>query len=135
MCGITGVYHFNNDEKTTKETVDKMRDTLAHRGPDGKGTFVSKDKKVGLGHRRLSIIDLSEKGAQPMTDEKEEIQIVYNGEVYNFKEIRKDLKNLGYDFKSETDTEVIMKSYQEWGVDCVKKFNGMFAFAILDNEK
>ncbi len=135
MCGITGVYHFNNDEKTTKETVDKMRDTLAHRGPDGKGTFVSKDKKVGLGHRRLSIIDLSEKGAQPMTDEKEEIQIVYNGEVYNFKEIRKDLKNLGYDFKSETDTEVIMKSYQEWGVDCVKKFNGMFAFAIWDKEK
>ncbi len=135
MCGITGVYHFNNDKKTTKETVDDMRDTLAHRGPDGKGTFLSSEKKVGLGHRRLSIIDLSEKGAQPMTDEGGKIQIVYNGEVYNFKKIRSELENLGYDFRSKTDTEVIMKSYQEWGVDCVKRFNGMFAFAIWDEEK
>jgi asparagine synthase (glutamine-hydrolysing) len=111
-----------------------MRDSLSHRGPDGKGTYISEDRKVGLGHRRLSILDLTQAGAQPMTDKNNEVEITYNGEVYNFKEIKKELKEKGYEFSSETDTEVIINSYKEWGVDCVKKFNGMFAFAIWDKK-
>jgi asparagine synthase (glutamine-hydrolysing) len=134
MCGITGVYHFNNNKKTSKEIVDQMRDSLSHRGPDGKGTYVSENQKVGFGHRRLSILDLTEAGAQPMSDKDKNIYITYNGEIYNFQEIKSDLEKKGYKFQSKTDTEVIINSYKEWGVDCVKKFNGMFAFAIWDKK-
>lgn len=144
MCGISGVYHFKNSQTTSEGIVTKMRDTLTHRGPDGAGVFISKDQKIGLGHRRLAIIDLSPLGSQPMTSksqtsnlksQKKSAWITYNGEVYNFLELRKELEKMGYQFKSKTDTEVILNSYLEWGVNCVKRFNGMFAFVIWDEDK
>jgi len=133
MCGIVGII-------TYKEPIDEkllidMRDTLIHRGPDDEGIWISSDKKVYLGHRRLSIIDLSIAGHQPMSDEEKKIWIVYNGEIYNFQEIRQELEKRGYMFKSNTDTEVIIYSYKEWDIDCLQKFNGMFAFGIWDENK
>ena len=131
MCGIVGIYNFK--EKPVLETqIKKMIDIIAHRGPDGEGIFI--DKNLGLGHRRLAIIDLTKAGHQPMTNEKGDVFIIYNGEIYNFLELRKKLEKLGHRFKSKSDTEVIIHSFEEWGIDCVKKFNGMFAFAIWDKK-
>jgi len=131
MCGING---FNFIEK---KILKEMNNSLKHRGPDAEGIYEDKKNKVSLGHRRLSIIDLSEKGIQPMsyTHGKKKATIVFNGEVYNFKEIKKELSNKGYKFKSDTDTEVMLASYLEWGKDCVKRFNGMWAFCIYDSQK
>jgi len=126
MCGICG---FNWEDK---EIIKEMSDTLAHRGPDQYGLYT--DKFVSLGHQRLSIIDLSEKGKQPMSNENGDIWVAYNGEIYNFKEIRKDLEGKGHIFKSETDTEIIVHAYEEYGIKCVNLFNGMFAFAIYDSK-
>lgn len=126
MCGING---FNwNDKKLAKS----MSDSLKHRGPDGEGFF--SDKNISFGHRRLSIIDLTDKGSQPMrySHEGKKAMIVYNGEIYNFQEIREELRKKGYKFKSDSDTEVILASFLEWGKDCVKRFNGMWAFCIYD---
>src|SRR3989339_513903 len=125
MCGIAG---FNWPEKPA---VTKMTDSLFHRGPDKGGFFC--DDKVSLGHRRLSIIDLSEKGSQPMFFKN--FVIVYNGEIYNFKEIRETLLGEGYRFASETDTEIVAAAYHHWGTQCVEKFNGMWAFCIYDRDK
>jgi asparagine synthase (glutamine-hydrolysing) len=125
MCGIAG---FNWPEQAL---ISQMAGTLKHRGPDDEGFYV--DSCVSLGHRRLSIIDTSEKGRQPMRYKN--LLIVYNGEVYNFKELREQLKSGGYDFVSNTDTEVVLCSYHRWGPDCVHKFNGMWAFCIYDSEK
>ena len=127
MCGICG---FNWSDRSLAED---MADIMAHRGPDQQGSFVDDD--VSLGHSRLSIIDLSEKGKQPMANEDGSIQIVYNGEIYNFKELRDILEEQGHNFSSDSDTEVIVHAYEEWGVECVKRFNGMFAFAIWDSNK
>ncbi len=125
MCGICG---FNwEDKKTLKE----MTDTIVHRGPNQYDYYT--DSLVSLGHRRLSIIDLSEKGKQPLCNEKGDVWIVFGGEIYNFKEIKKDLESKGHVFKSDTDTEVIVHGYEEYGIDCIKFFNGMFAFAIWDS--
>jgi asparagine synthase (glutamine-hydrolysing) len=124
MCGITG---FNWPDKSI---IEEMNRTIKHRGPDDEGLFV--DENVSLGHRRLSIIDISDKGHQPMIFG--DIIIVYNGEIYNFPDIKKELKSKGCTFTSETDTEVILKSYDLWGPDCVKKFNGMWAFCIYDKK-
>ena len=146
MCGISGIFHFDNSRHVDKKTVVRMRDTLIHRGPDDAGFYISPDKKVGLGTRRLKIIDLSEAGHMPMgashpnskfkiQNSKFTVWITYNGEVYNFKELRKGLEKKGYKFKSRTDTEVILNSYLEYGFNCVKRFNVMFAFAIWDEEK
>lgn len=107
-----------------------MATIMAHRGPDDQGIYL--EKNVGLSHRRLSIIDLSSAGHQPMANEDKSIVIVHNGEVYNYLEIRKELEKKSYRFKSNTDTEVILRSYEEWGKDCLLKFNGMFAFCIWD---
>ena len=126
MCGING---FNWEDK---ELIEKMTNEISHRGPDQYGYFTN--DKVSLGHRRLSIIDLSEKGRQPMSNEEESIWVIYNGEIYNFKEIRKDLEKKGHKFKSDSDTEVIIHSYEEYGPGCVNFFNGMFAFAIYDSK-
>ncbi|MCD6274506.1 MAG: asparagine synthetase B, partial [Candidatus Aenigmarchaeota archaeon] len=129
MCGIAG---FNwNDPNLIK----KMNNSLKHRGPDGLGTYT--DNLISLGHRRLAIIDLTERGKQPMEYEHKgrKAIITYNGEVYNFLELREKLEKKGYKFKSNTDTEVILASYLEWGFDCVKKFNGMWAFCIYDLQK
>ena len=134
MCGIVGFCDF---KKSTKEdNLEEMMSAIAHRGSDAKGSFHHSfdEVVVGLGHQRLSILDLSTDGIQPM--QFEHLDIVYNGEVYNFKEIQEELKVLGYDFYSHSDTEVLLKAYHCWGLDALEKFNGMFAMAILDkNDK
>jgi asparagine synthase (glutamine-hydrolysing) len=127
MCGINGF--------TWKDPhlIEKMDHVLQHRGPDDQGTYI--DDKITLGHRRLSIIDLSPAGRQPKCNEDESIWIVFNGEIYNFQEIRATLEKSGHQFSSNTDTEVIIHAYEEWGVDCVERFNGMWAFAVYDKKK
>jgi len=125
MCGIIGFYGFED-----KALLKNMTKSLTHRGPDDFGYY--SNKLYSLGHRRLSIIDLSKNGKQPMCNEDEDIWITYNGEIYNFLELKNELEEKGYKFKSDTDTEVIINAYEEWGVDCLHKFNGMFAFCIYD---
>ena len=127
MCGICGVYGLND-----KRLIRKMSDVISHRGPDGEGYFI--DDKIMLGHRRLSIIDLKT-GNQPIFNEDKSICIIYNGEIYNFLELRDELEKNGHCFSTNSDTEVIVHSYEQYGFDCVKKFNGMFAFAIWDSRK
>lgn len=127
MCGIVG-FNFRD-----RELLIKMMDTLHHRGPDQKGGMIFGN--FSIGHKRLSIIDLSEKGKQPMSNEGGNKWIVYNGEIYNYKEIREDLKKKGHIFRSNTDTEVIIHAYEEYSYSCVNLFNGMFAFAISDGKK
>lgn len=135
MCGIIGYIDFSR--KSTKETLINMTDVIQHRGPDDCGyEFVSDENAVvGLGFRRLSIIELSALGHQPMFSDDEKLLIIFNGEIYNFREIRTELEKIGHPFKSNSDTEVILKSYQQWGKDCVKKFIGMFAIAIYDKKE
>ncbi|MBI2547983.1 asparagine synthase (glutamine-hydrolyzing) [Candidatus Woesearchaeota archaeon] len=127
MCGICG---FNWEDK---RLLKQMMDSLQHRGPDAFGHYV--DKSVSLGHRRLSIIDLSPKGKQPLSNEEGNIWITFNGEIYNFALLRSMLEKKGHIFRSETDTEVIVHAYEEWGFQCVKHFQGMFAFVIYDAPK
>ncbi|MDP3026559.1 MAG: asparagine synthetase B, partial [Nanoarchaeota archaeon] len=122
MCGICG---FNWEDK---KTIKEMTDTLIHRGPDQYDYYT--DQFISLGHRRLSIIDLSERGKQPMCNEQGDTWVVYNGEIYNFNEIRLDLEKKGHEFRSNTDTEVILHAYEEYGIECQKLFNGMLAIAI-----
>src|SRR5947208_12101902 len=100
-----------------------MSDAIAHRGPDGEGQTA--DRNVGVAHRRLAIIDLSDLGSQPMPIDENELFVVHNGEIYNYRELRRELESLGHRFRSRTDTEVIGHAYQEWGEDCVGRFNGM----------
>ena len=112
-----------------RAVLEKMTNVLSHRGPDGKGFYVNKN--IGLGHRRLAIIDLST-GDQPMFSEDKKLVIVFNGEIYNYVELKEELKALGHRFTTASDTEVILSAYQEWGVDCQKRLNGMWAFALWD---
>ncbi|MBI2278876.1 MAG: asparagine synthase (glutamine-hydrolyzing) [Candidatus Brennerbacteria bacterium] len=135
MCGIAGVYHYKNSKTADERTLVAMRDTLVHRGPDDAGIYLSPDRKVGLGTRRLKIIDLSPAGHMPMTDASGRAWITYNGEIYNFQDLREELKTLGYSFKSKGDTEVILNAYLAWGPDFVKRLNGMFAFVIWDKKR
>jgi len=130
MCGISGFCDYTKG--STEKILEKMTDVLHHRGPDDSGyAFIeSSNANIGLGHRRLSILDLSTHGHQPMLFET--LEIVYNGEVYNFQEIRQELEKYNYSFDSDSDTEVILKAYHKWGVEAVNKFNGMFAIAIYD---
>ncbi len=130
MCGINGIIYKN--KKPNKLEIHVMNQAIKHRGPDDEG-IMSFENSI-LGHVRLSILDLSPKGKQPMTCDKR-FWITYNGEIYNFKTIREELKKYGYKFFSETDTEVILKSFYEWGEECFKKFNGMWSLAILDTQK
>lgn len=129
MCGITGIISKN---KIEKNIIENMIDTIVHRGPDGFGYYYG--EKFVFGHRRLSIVDLSEAGHQPM-EYNDRYVITFNGEVYNHLELREELENNGYVFQSHTDTEVIMASYDFWGVECLCKFNGMWAFVIYDKVK
>jgi asparagine synthase (glutamine-hydrolysing) len=133
MCGIAGFCDFT--KKSNRQILINMTDILYHRGPDDSGYsfYESEYANIGLGHRRLSILDLSSYGHQPMKFQN--LEIVYNGEVYNFKEIRKDLEKYGYHFKSNSDTEVILKAYHKWGMKAIVKFIGMFAIVIYDKEK
>lgn len=132
MCRIAGIY--NPQSQNIEDDILKMRDAMHRGGPDDYGTFIHSELKLAFGHRRLSILDLSIAGNQPMQTQDGKLQITFNGEIYNFKEIRNELKNFGYDFKTETDTEVILYSYQQWGKDCFQRFNGMFALAIWDED-
>ncbi|MGR3302796.1 MAG: asparagine synthase (glutamine-hydrolyzing), partial [Candidatus Scalindua sp.] len=118
-----------------ESVLTAMRDSLTHGGPDDAGIYLEKTKAIGLAHRRLSIIDLSAAGHQPMCSEDGNLVITYNGEVYNFQEIKNELLKKGYVFRSNSDTEVVLKSYQEWGLEAVTRFRGMFAFALWDRKK
>ena len=133
MCGISGFIDFKNT--TTRQILEKMNRMMAHRGPDGEGYGIYQNNfaTVGLGHRRLSIIDLSEGGSQPQTFGS--LHITYNGEIYNYAEIKTELETKGHSFHSHSDTEVILHAYAEWGSNALQKFIGMFAFVIYDEEK
>ncbi|MEU6071671.1 MULTISPECIES: asparagine synthase (glutamine-hydrolyzing) [Streptomyces] len=131
MCGIAGIYEYGRAVGcVTPEAVTDMRDRLAHRGPDGVGVHVSEDGRVGLGHRRLSIVDLAH-GAQPMFGEDGEC-LVFNGEIYNYPALRRDLESRGARFRTDCDTEVILHAYRQYGEACVTRLTGMFAFALWD---
>lgn len=131
MCGICGIFDLTGNP-ISRETLVEMCSAIQHRGPDGEGELI--DHEVALGHRRLSIIDVGG-GGQPIGNEDGNIQVVFNGEIYNFIELRNELINLGHQFKTRSDTEVIVHAYEQWGSACVKRFNGMFAFALWDARK
>ncbi len=132
MCGINGFISLKNNFLTyfVRDRITAMNQAIAHRGPDGDGVYVSDE--VALGHRRLSIIDLSDAGKQPMFNEARDLVLVFNGEIYNYLELVPELQALGYRFESQSDSEVILHAYAAWGPDCVQRFNGMWAFAIWD---
>jgi asparagine synthase (glutamine-hydrolysing) len=132
MCGIVG-FRSRDNFQSLKAMLPEACARLAHRGPDDAGLFFDEHTGVGLAHRRLSIIDLSSAGHQPMKSDDGQVLISYNGEIYNFKEIGKTLEGLGHKLNSATDTEVVLKAYLQWGANCLEKFIGMFAFAIWDN--
>jgi len=132
MCGIVVVFNLNG-EPVSPVLLRTMTDAIKHRGPDSEGYYV--DSFIGLGHRRLSIIDLSRTGHQPMMTEDNQLVITYNGEIYNFQELRTELEKLGHSFQSRSDTEVLLKSYAQWGSKCLLRLNGMFAFAIWDKTR
>src|SRR6184192_3391223 len=129
MCGICGQFNFAGDEPVQPEIVRRMADSIAHRGPDDEGYFFS--GRVGLGFRRLSIIDLAG-GHQPMSDAEETVWMIFNGEIYNYRELRAELQSKGHQFRTNSDTEVIIHGYKEWGTDVFNHLNGMFGLAIWD---
>ncbi len=130
MCGIAGCFYKRSISGLETELVRDMNTIQQHRGPDDEGLFC--DRTCVLGHRRLSIIDLSDAGHQPYSSDDGRYILVYNGEIYNYIELRDDLQKSGWQFKTKTDTEVLLKAYQHYGLDCLSKFNGMFAFALYD---
>jgi len=131
MCGIVGVLSVQSP--VDRGLVERMRDALSHRGPDSAGLWRSADGRTVLAHRRLAIIDLSPSGHQPMTAADGQWCIVFNGEIYNFQDLRRELEVKGHRFRSSSDTEVILGAYREWGTECVRRFNGMFAFGLYDS--
>ena len=132
MCGIVGVIR-NSNNFDIEKTVSHMMNAIRHRGPDGSGSMVLENSRVGLGHVRLSVIDLSESALQPMMSVGKRYTIVYNGELYNYRELKKELREKGHVFKTCSDTEVVMESFAEWGPGCLEHFNGMFVFAVWDS--
>ncbi len=133
MCGITGIFPFNLVGRVHLINLSKATHSLTHRGPDTFGTHLDDD--IGLGHRRLSIIDLSEDGSQPMWDDSKRYVIVFNGEIYNYRELKSELLSKGVSFHSKSDTEVLLKAWIHWGRDAINKLNGFFAFAIFDTHE
>lgn len=133
MCGICGIINYNSVGKVKEDCLRAMTNKMIHRGPDDAGVYVKEN--IGLGHRRLKIIDLTEAGRQPMSNEDGTIWIVLNGEIYNYKELRQGLTDKGHAFKSHTDTEVVIHLYEEYGVECIKYLRGMFAFGIWDEKE
>src|SRR5262249_38343628 len=127
MCGICGIVG-----RADKSTIEDMTAVIAHRGPDDGGVEVFDSEQVALGHRRLSILDLSPLGHQPMTDAEGRFWITYNGEIYNYQDVRDVLTTKGYHFRSNCDTEALLYAYREWGAESLQRLNGMFAFAIWD---
>ncbi len=134
MCGIFGVFNFDQKLLINKELFKEATNLLTHRGPDGGGFYFDDINSLGLGHRRLSILDL-QTGDQPMCNEDRTIWVVFNGEIYNYLEIKNILLQKGHIFKTKSDTEVIIHAYEEYGDECPNKFNGIFAFAIWDSKK
>ena len=136
MCGIAGIFAYHNAAPPVRvEEVLKIREAMQARGPDGAGLWLSPDKRLALAHRRLSIIDLSEAGMQPMTTPDQSIRVVFNGEIYNYRELRHGLEHQGHRFQSQSDTEVLLHLYQEYGAAMMDRLRGMYAFAIWDNVK
>ncbi len=138
MCRITGIIDFNKSIPfDTKSVVDNMRDTMSYGGPDDCGSYIYENQNVtlALGHRRLSIIDVSANGHQPMKSADENVVICFNGEIYNYEEIRTELVKAGIAFKTHSDTEVIIEAYNKWGIKCIDKFIGMFTFLLLDKKQ
>jgi asparagine synthase (glutamine-hydrolysing) len=133
MCGIAGIYNFKDSKEVDQTLLRRMADVMQHRGPDADGIYVNGN--IGLGHRRLSIIDLSEAGRQPMFSDDKQLAIVFNGEIYNFLDYRTELQKRGHRFHSRTDTEVILYLYREYGEECLQYLRGMFAFAIWDTQQ
>jgi asparagine synthase (glutamine-hydrolysing) len=135
MCGIVGLLSINKRKRVSEQLLISMRDTMVHRGPDGAGVWISPEGFVGLGHRRLSIIDLSTAASQPMSNEDGTVWVTFNGEIYNHAEIRKELQKIGGHtwVTDHSDTEVIVHAYEQWGIDCLQKFRGMFALGIWDS--
>jgi asparagine synthase (glutamine-hydrolysing) len=131
MCGIAGVLNFDGSPVDPR-ALKRMTDAIAHRGPDGEGWY--RDKGVGLGHRRLAIIDLSSAGRQPMVTVDGRFALTFNGEVYNFRELRSELEDMGHTFRSQTDSEVVLRAWAQWGDSCIQKFNGMFSFSVWDSQ-
>ena len=129
MCGIAGIFHYETVKPVDPKRVERMTDAIAHRGPDGSGVWTAPG--IGLGHRRLSIIDLAG-SPQPMHSADERAVIVFNGEIYNYRELRRELEQGGAVFRTDGDTEVILAAWQKWGPDCLRRFDGMFAFALYD---
>ena len=136
MCGIAGILETNVSKKIAPEALVSMGDALAHRGPDGEGTWISPDGNIGLAHRRLAIVDLSDKAAQPMSDGHDKAWITFNGEIYNHALLRNQLEQSGRHFRTDhSDTEVLIHGYLEWGIDgLLQRLEGMYGFAIWDIE-
>ncbi|MBF0474527.1 MAG: asparagine synthase (glutamine-hydrolyzing) [Deltaproteobacteria bacterium] len=132
MCGITGIFNYKTGKPVDKQIIRRMTDKLAHRGPDGQGYYYK--NHIGLGHRRLSVIDLSDRAGQPMASPDGTVWLVFNGEIYNFPELRKSLE-AKYDFQTRSDTEVLLACYLEYGPDCLQYLRGMFALAVYDSTK
>ena len=136
MCGINGIfaYHYAANPIDVDELI-RTRDHMRERGPDGKGMWTSEDRRLGFGHRRLSIIDLTDAGAQPMRSADGRFVVTFNGEIYNYRELRRGLEAKGFCFKSQSDTEVLLHLYADKGADMVQALRGMFAFALWDSEQ
>ena len=138
MCGITGLWNTSIEVSADKlqAIAQQMSDTLLHRGPDSGGIWVDEAAGIALGHRRLAIVDLSPEGHQPMVSVDGRYVIVFNGEIYNFPELRHKLEQLGHNFRGHSDTEIMLASFSEWGLDhSIQSFNGMFAFALWDRQE
>ena len=133
MCGIAGYLRLLKElPRVDAQYLKAMQQAIAHRGPDGYGVWVAENGDTGLAHRRLSIIDTSTAGAQPMFDAENTVAITFNGEIYNHAQLRAELEQLGYVYRSNTDTETILYAYKAWGIACINRFEGMFAFALFD---
>src|SRR5262245_19823280 len=132
MCGIVGIVSLDPNRYVAAERIERMRDLLAHRGPDGKGVWT--EGPVGLGHRRLAIVDV-QGGHQPMSNGDESVWITFNGEIYNHSSRRAELEQRGHHYRTRADTETILHLYEEYGDDCVEKLDGMFAFGLWDRTR
>src|SRR5437867_3825263 len=136
MCGIAGIYAYREFAPCVdRDELLRIREAMANRGPDGAGLWISDDQRIGLAHRRLAIIDLSDAGAQPMSTLDGRLRITFNGEIYNYRELRKELETKGYAFRSNSDTEVLLHLYADRGQEMVHALRGMFAFGIWDERE
>ena len=135
MCGISGIFNYSNKYFNGQPVIKKINDIQSDRGPDDNGIFESNNKKIIFGHTRLSIIDLSKDAKQPFISKDEDYILTFNGEIYNYKELKNELIKMNVSFKSNSDTEVLVESYKMWGTKCLDKLRGMFAFALWDKKK